>query len=504
MSKLQHNTPQLNEIFNIENHFNFEKNKKYHKFVNDHVDFPEEYISDILPPYLPKQEKECSISFDIYEKAKPKLKTKKFNHRNWANYRSNEIDYYVNFSKKHEKKTEDYKKNIRVFNKTTRETFNLKHDPLKIQRDDYLWFFFNGKKLADNMKNAGNMTAIFTTMTLDSTYHMYSKKSKKYNPKYDKRNTIEKGAKVLQKSYIRVAKDFKVEREYVKIKSMRVIEPHANFTPHLHAIFFVETIYLDNFLNHLSNVSKDDGLGEQFDFEVLDDVAKSIGYLQKYIQKTAKPENEEEFHKFNGWKKKNKIRMFAMSRGGLERYLFKKINTTCNFSKDLEGENPIDRVLRECYIKVETTIENTGEVLEKEHNPFSNQRYIVKVKRTRSEKIIEHEPLLPIDESFKIENGWGDKPIIYHKIYHHKPSKEPLVLIFERDLEKVLIYKIEEFTIFDNVENKFLYKKSDFCLSKEIEAQEIIFNMETKKYNFSMVGDKTLPPIRWNIFNNFY
>ena len=395
----------------------------------------------------------------------------------WKKWQDYETKSYATWSKNHEEKTAEFKKSIQIYNKNTKEIISLKHDPIAIQKDDYLWFFFNGKKLADEMEAAKDRTAIFVTMTLDSSHHEFSKKTKRYNPKFDPSNSIQSSAKILQKSYIRVAKDFRVQRKHIGIKSMRVIEPHANFTPHLHGVFFVETIYLEEFLNHLKNVSKDEGLGKQFDVEVLDNVGKSIGYLQKYIQKTAKPENEESFHIFNGWKKKNKIRMYAMSKGKLERYLFKKINTVCRFSENLEDENPISKALKECFIHVDTKLNDSGEVIEKEHNPFNNQRYIVKVSRTRYKLLVENE-LMPIDDDWKIKNGWDNSKVIFHNIGKFDPNRETKTLVFTRELEITYRYSIDEFTIYDSIKKKFLYRKSDYCLSTEEEIQEILYLQE--------------------------
>jgi len=85
-----------------------------------------------------------------------------------------------------------------------------------------------------------------------------------------------------------------------EIKFSRVIEPHKDFTPHLHAIIYVKDA--KQFQHHFENTVKKFKL-EQVDLEVLDKANYSIAYLLKYVAKSISGSNAI----IQGWKQTHKI-----------------------------------------------------------------------------------------------------------------------------------------------------------------------------------------------------
>lgn len=158
-----------------------------------------------------------------------------------------------------------------------------------------------------------NLIPVFVTLTLPSEYHQFKQTKKgKFvkNPKY-LGYTIEQGYKELNSIFrdlynkFNIYSDGKVLNQ--KVKYSRVIEPHKDFTPHLHAVLYVEDANL--FHNHFNNVVNRYSL-EQVDFEVLQTANHSIAYLLKYVQKTVSGSNAI----IQGWKSQHKIVQVTTSR----------------------------------------------------------------------------------------------------------------------------------------------------------------------------------------------
>lgn len=305
--------------------------------------------------------------------------------KSYKKYLQEQRAFYVKKSKIIENNIKDYKELISVIHKPTGKVHRMKHDFMQVSQDNYLWFVYNQKMLESKVMEDGSYVALFLTLTLSSSYHLYSKTTKKLNPSYKNGNSISVGYKLLNSSFREIYKDFKVKRTLKKIYYSRVIEPHKNLTPHLHAIIYVKKEYVDNLINHIQNIIKKNSLG-RYDIELIKDLSRSTSYLLKYINKTTNPQNEDDYHFFNGWKKSNKIRVFTISNLGMERYLFKTINHQLNLSKGLKGINPIERVLSVCNIVVETKDRDSKEVKIKKHL-IDNGDYGVKVERTRKVEI---------------------------------------------------------------------------------------------------------------------
>ena len=309
----------------------------------------------------------------------------------YEKYLKSKRSEYIYYSRAKEDKQAKYKSKLESFNNISGEFKSMSHNPLQIGRDNYLWFTFNQKLLEEQIIINGDYVALFFTVTLPSRFHKYSDTTKQYNPLYDKKSSIGEGYQIFNKAFRAIYKDFKVNRKFEKIYFSKVIEPHKNLTCHLHSILYVKKDKVENLKNHIKNVVLRNDLG-RYEIEEIKDITRSTSYLLKYLQKTTKSsnENKEDFHFFNGWKKYNKIRVFTCSIIGIEKYLFKKINSSTSITKNLKG-NPIAKMLQECDINITTTNTKTNEIATKSHTSLKS-RFVVEVEKEKFTQDINYTP----------------------------------------------------------------------------------------------------------------
>ncbi len=290
---------------------------------------------------------------------------------------------YKNLSIKKEIDINRFLSNFLMIEKLGCDSFvNIEHNEAKYRKDDYYWFMYNQKALENKIINEGGYSTLFLTLTLPSSFHKYSKTTKKYNVKFDEKNTIEDGYKLLNDTFRAIYKDLKVDRKFTKVYYSKVFEPHSNFTPHLHSILYVKNEYKNALIQHIKNMIAKFELGKSFEIEEVNDLARSSSYLLKYIRKNTNVEDETTFRIFNGWKKAHKIRVFTCSiLNGLERFLYKKIKNNTNITKNLK-ENPIFKILNECNINITTTCKTTKQVRTK-NNIVENPKFTINCKKER-------------------------------------------------------------------------------------------------------------------------
>lgn len=372
--------------------------------------------------------------------------------KDYKNYLKESKKDLIAYSIKKEDKVKSFKKRLEIINTKTNNLIQLTHNPLQDAKDNYLWFVYNQKLLEEKMANDGGYTTLFITLTLNSSYHKYSSHTQQYNKNYDEKNTINKGYQLLNKSFRSVYKNFRVKRKPQKIFFSKVIEPHKDLTSHLHAIIYVKTIHIQKMIKHIKNTIKNNDLG-RYDIEEIKDIKRSSAYLLKYVAKNTNPKDEKSFHFFNGWKKKNKIRVFTHSNLELPRYIFKKVNSVLKLSKGLKDKNPISKILENCDIIVNTKDKNTKEIITKNYNS-KYKKYKVIINRVRSVyKIKEKTTIYTQKTSFKIGDKYKKRHLLGDEIYESED--------FETN-EKIYNYKINEFKILDLQTKEVLYNKNDF------------------------------------------
>lgn len=324
------------------------------KFIKE-INFENEYINIV---------KDLNNTPNINikkEEIKQELKEEKKEFLTFDRYRNYEIEKYKSISKQKEFKQFQFLKNFILKNIETNEKMEITHDILKKSKDTYLYFFYTQKILEEKYVNNKDYVAIYLTLTTPSRFHKFSKTTQQANPKFDENTTISEAYKMLNDSFREIYKDFKVNRKFEKVEYSKVIEPHENLTPHLHSIIYVKKIYVENMKNHIQNIIKKNELGQEKIEVVINDTSRCFSYLLKYLQKTTRPENENDFHFFNGWKKANKIRVFTSSNSVLNKEIYRRINTTLKLSKDLENKTPLECVLENCEI---ITNQNNTEMLD--------------------------------------------------------------------------------------------------------------------------------------------
>jgi len=155
------------------------------------------------------------------------------------------------------------------------------------------------------------LTPVFITLTLPSEYHQFKAVNGGHiaNPKWDG-STVTDGYKKLLKVFRGLYDGYqrRVNGKVVRktLTYSRVIEPHKDFTPHLHAVVYVEDA--EDYKRFFDMRIEKAGL-KQVDFERLDKANHSIAYLLKYVSKSIGGKNAD----IMGWKKVHKIVMVRTS-----------------------------------------------------------------------------------------------------------------------------------------------------------------------------------------------
>lgn len=363
-------------------------------------------------------------------------------------------EQYIFNSKRIENKIKQFKEKISILNKKNGVINVLQHNPLQEQKDSYLWFINNIMKTTEQLKD--DYTCIFLTISLPSRFHQYVKKTKELNCRYKKECSISKGYQLLNQCMRTIYKNFRINRKWEKTYVTRVIEPHHDFTPHLHSLIFVKKEYVNQMEIHINNIMKHFKMGKQKDIQIMRETKKGIGYISKYIRKTQNPKNEETFHLMNGWKKIHKIRVFTIPTNFINRFIFRKINTILGLSKDLKNKNVIDEVLEKCSIKMTTSKYNEKEeflndVVKTHTNKKNVYEVVITRDRLKRKKYTENiemvKDIYDIDYE-KLENG-----------YFYQLS-DNIFFIRENTIDIVDYYKVTSFIIKKG--KKIIYDKNDY------------------------------------------
>ncbi|MCT7468160.1 hypothetical protein [Aliarcobacter cryaerophilus] len=93
--------------------------------------------------------------------------------------------YYKNLSEKKENDINRFLNSFIIIEKLGENgLININHNEQEYRKDDYLWFMYNQKILEKRILEEGGYSTIFLTLTLPSSFHRYSKTTKKYNNKF--------------------------------------------------------------------------------------------------------------------------------------------------------------------------------------------------------------------------------------------------------------------------------------------------------------------------------
>ena len=345
---------------------------------------------------------------------------------------------YAKVSYKQDKKNKEYLEKCTTFNKVTGEINTILYNKEWHLRNNYIANTCKIDYLNDDCISKG-MIPIFITLTLPSEYHPLRYKGTQRNPNYNPNLTVFDGYVKLVDMHRDIYDNFRVGRKRVKgLKFVRVIEPHKDWTPHLHAIVYVMPEYKDEFLKHVKRIIKKNAL-KQTDIKELDRESYSVTYLLKYVDKTLSGDDV-----YRGWRIHHGIhRVLTMSNLniGLTKNIFKRVSSFISFDKD----NPkiyFRQILDQLFI---TRIQK-----DEQGNIIKMARYGSPDSPISVLEIVKKYEKSYIGEIFYDEGFYGDGDDI------------------DYDMEFKAAYRLEDLIVYDEDFNE-LYNKRDtiFCKGGE-------------------------------------
>jgi len=421
-------------------------------------------------------------------------------YKNYNDFINKKKFVYLKKSLSASNKVQNFVSKLTVLNNKTGELFPVKYDFMKIQRDNYLWYNFVSTYIQDNAIKEG-LKAVFVTLTLDGNFHPYKtlKNGKHiYNENYVLNNN---GYKILNSAFRALYNNFRINDKKIKLSFLRVIEPHKDFTPHLHGILFLKNEQIEYLRHHLDNTINRFELGKQFDFTILENTSASVSYILKYVKKTINSSEETQSRIIDGWKKDNKIRMFTSSRISVSREIYRVVSRFVPLKSDNKSYSILKNLEKRISLELSYhKIENAKKVEYKHKKLFNHKaRYKVVVKKRKIEyknteiytKLLvmrEHwthytdlfNDLDAIDFNFQELHEFFYEYYLQGDLYYVAPDYDfktffrymdfrDFVDLFNNYIElycfqKRSSYKIDDFTIYDTVEKTYLYDKKDFSL----------------------------------------
>lgn len=199
--------------------------------------------------------------------------------------------------------------------------------------------------------------SLFMTLTLNSKQHShFTENGKKVVNKNFDGDLIEKGYKYLLNVQQMLDRKFRKKKNLGKgLPYVRIVEPHKDWTCHLHIQYWVEKdkieLVQELIQSTLDNQVETSILGVQSDIKHIEnqDNSNVSSYITKYLLKTqekhnAKSKNDYDPRNINsidGWKRYHKIRMFSSSRLAIPKKLYNQVvaQTRDNYIKKLKYDN---------------------------------------------------------------------------------------------------------------------------------------------------------------------
>lgn len=392
-----------------------------------------------------------------------------------------ENEKYIKIYEQKMKNKVNFLSRLKIKNAYTKHEFNFNQNEEYLIKNDYMYLVYNSISLQKKFEQKNEYVAIFLTNTLDSHFHQYKQIKEDIfikNKKYIKGNTINLGYKILSSFLKSVYKDFKVNNKYQKIEYIKVIEPHKDFTAHLHTLVFVRIEHIDSFEKHFNRkIHNNINLG-QYKFEVIRDISRSASYILKYAQKNFSKENEK-FKVYYGWKLENKIRAYTFTRQFIPRDMFNKLSfhLSKKFALDEDSFNAFEvNNFYEIIHKFTTFSQDiiditTGEVSTKHKIHDEDDMFFIKLEKKRKKisnchnaKIIEIEKALNSLNIFHIRNELKKYNLINNFNYYiqkkHSFNHEQLYSL-------VYIFMLYEYLNSLQGEARYSYTINDYQIYKK-------------------------------------
>lgn len=300
---------------------------------------------------------------------------------------------------------------LRTTDLKTGEVHSHTIDLQKKYQEDFLYFKQSIYLLNHDImyREEEEYTAFFYTSTLSGQYHIKTKNflNKGYNPNL----SINDGYNELSKHHRAIYKDFKINNKNIQVRFILVFEPHSDYTPHAHAIYYVKSEHAEAFKSHIKRLRKNnENIGKEFDLQEIEEktyidengkeikVKSPIKYLLKYVEK-----NLQEFNPiYHGWKLKNKIRTTRNSKTHhMTKLTYKKISKTCRVSINYDNfeeisnlygiekqklYNTLDFYNKTTSLYISTIHEETGKNKLKVKKATETEAFQIHITRRRTKK----------------------------------------------------------------------------------------------------------------------
>lgn len=411
---------------------------------------------------------------------------------------------YINMYLKTLEKRIDFKKGMRMQNKSDGVEFDLLNsDPEAFIKQDYNWMVFNSIALEQKHSNNDEYSSLFITITLDSPFHSHMQKGKKIveNPKYYEGNTINLGYRVINNFFTSLYRNFKIDGKYEGIEFFKAIEPtKASYTPHLHAVVYVKAEYREKLISYIEKkIQKDKNLGKEYDIQRIDNIKRTSAYILKYIQKNFQDENMKKA--YFGWRWHNKVRAYTFSKTYLNRGIFDKISFHLqkslhkdeDFVEYFGTDNFYKIVDMFTSINIETIDVETGEISETKKQSSEDDLFVVNIKR---ERYIQEDIFIDKIKNLKKLTIYQDKNIITSQLLNDNLYNSFKYFVF--NITTVNDNRLEDeeyFSLLDEFLNsldntkRYIYKTISYQIYKKAPNNLARYDCVYDKQDWELIED---------------
>lgn len=299
-------------------------------------------------------------------------------------------DRFKNYSKFKEQGRKDFAKKYQFQNKKLNKKIDMESTKLiNILKNDAKKTQFQIQQIQELHQEHEHL---FLTMTLPPKFHSSYKdeQGRKVNNVDFNQEKIRDGYENLNNTFRQMYKNLK--KIDGTMKYIKMIEPHKDLTPHIHIQFWVQKEHINkvktSINDTINNNVKNGKLGEQWELIKLHkQEGKNISnYITKYIVKLLDDieNNEDKIYLLDGWKRKNKFRLFGGSNPKINKSLY---NTIVDIAPDdlNKEEYPNMGIWALKNVRLIRTIDNDTKI----KNIPKNEEFIIHLNKIRMYKIVD-------------------------------------------------------------------------------------------------------------------
>jgi len=300
-------------------------------------------------------------------------------------------DRFKNYSKLKEQGRKDFAKKYQFKNKKLDKKIDMESMKLiNILKNDAKKTQFQIQQIQELHQTHEH---IFLTMTLPPKFHS----SYFCDVNNKKVNNVDFDTKLIREGYENLNNTFRqmyknLQKIDPTMKYIKMVEPHKDLTPHIHIQFWIDKQHINRVKTSISetitNKVEQGKLGEQWELIKLQkQEGKNISnYITKYIVKLLDDieNNEDKIYLLDGWKRKNKFRLFGGSNPKINKSLYNTIISIAPNDLDKE-EYPNMGIWALKNVRLIRTIDNETKI----KNIPKNDNYIIHINKIRMYKIID-------------------------------------------------------------------------------------------------------------------